>query len=85
MDIPYGSNFLLLAVTMQLLVLTLPALAFARDCTPLEIELSSQLEVDQFQANHGPCDRVLQNLPIRGEDITSFDGRDRISWWTRAP
>jgi hypothetical protein len=59
---------------MQLLVLTFPALAFAQDCTPREIELTSQLEVDQFQANHGPCNRVLQNLVIRGEDIVNFDG-----------
>jgi hypothetical protein len=74
MDVRYRSNFQLLAVTMQLLVLTLPALAFAQDCTPPEIELTSQLEVDQFQANHGPCDRVSQNLVITGEDIVSFDG-----------
>jgi hypothetical protein len=74
MDARYRSNFLLLAAAMQLLVLTLPVLAFAQDCTPSGIELTSQLEVDQFQANHGPCDRVSQNLVIRGEDITNFDG-----------
>jgi hypothetical protein len=74
MDVRYQSNFLLLAVTMQLLVLTLPALAFAQDCTPREIELTSQLEVDQFQANHGPCDRVSQNLVITGEDIVRLNG-----------
>jgi hypothetical protein len=79
MDVRYRSNFQLLAVTMQLLVLTLPALAFAQDCTPLEIELTSQLEVDQFQANHGPCDRVSQNLVITGEDIVSFDGLSNLT------
>jgi len=63
-----------MTATMQLLMLTLPALVFAQDCTPSEIELTSQLEVDQFQVNHGPCDRVLQNLFITGEDIVNFDG-----------
>jgi len=74
MNAGYRSNFLLLAAAMQLLMLTLPALAFAQDCTPQEIELTSQLEVDQFQANHGPCDRVLTNLVIRGEDTVNFGG-----------
>ena len=31
---------------------------YAQDCTPDEITLSSQAEVDNFQVRHGPCDTV---------------------------
>jgi hypothetical protein len=75
----YRSNFLLLAAAAQTIVLALPGLANAQDCAPLEIELTSQLEVDQFQSNHGPCERVLQNLIIRGDDIVTLDGLSDLS------
>ncbi len=45
----------------------------AQDCTLADIELHSQIEVDAFQANYGPCDRAT-NLLIQGADIVNFDG-----------
>lgn len=59
------------AVFLLALIFSVPA--SAQDCTPDNIALSSQLEVDQFQVNHGPCDRVLQNLVITGEGIVNLD------------
>jgi hypothetical protein len=38
--------------------------ASAQDCVPTDINLTSQSEVEDFQANHGPCDRVTGNLLI---------------------
>ena len=59
-----------------LLILSLFAapLAFAVDCTPDDITLSSQAEVDSFQTEHGACDRVVGSLVISGPDITHLDG-----------
>jgi hypothetical protein len=44
----------------------------AQDCTPDDIMLSSQAEVDNFQVNHGPCDQAT-NLIIEGADIVNLD------------
>jgi hypothetical protein len=38
--------------------------AFAVDCSPADIVLLTQDEVDDFQLNHGPCDHVVGNLQI---------------------
>lgn len=46
----------------------------AADCTPNSIELHSQAEVDDFQANHGPCDSVVDQFAVSGEDIVSLEG-----------
>jgi hypothetical protein len=45
----------------------------AQECSPADIELSSQAEVDSFQDSHGPCHRAT-NLTIRGPDIVNLDG-----------
>ena len=45
----------------------------AQECSPDDIELNSQAEVDSFQDDHGPCDRAA-NLHIQGADIFNFDG-----------
>jgi hypothetical protein len=43
------------------------------NCTPWRIYLGTQAEIDNFQASHGPCDRVGM-LQITGEDIVNLDG-----------
>lgn len=45
----------------------------AQECSPADIELNSQAEVDSFQDNHGPCQRAT-NVTIRGPDIVNLDG-----------
>ncbi|NEZ04268.1 hypothetical protein G4Y73_08940 [Wenzhouxiangella sp. XN201] len=44
----------------------------AVNCTPDSITLSSQSEVDGFQANHGPCDTIVGVLTVSGGDITDL-------------
>ena len=44
------------------------------DCTPANIALSNQIDVDGFQTNHGPCDRIVGFLSIGGGDINNLDG-----------
>lgn len=51
-----------------------PFPALAVNCTPDSITLSSQSEVDDFQADHGPCDQVVGTLTITGTSITNLDG-----------
>ena len=66
------------AMLVCFIALLIPASAilsplWAADCTPLIIGLYTQADVDNFQDNHGPCDRVL-TLYIEGADITNLDG-----------
>jgi hypothetical protein len=61
----------------QLAILILIAMIFsapasAQDCTPDEITLFSQAEVNNFQINHGPCDTVTEGLYINGNDIVDL-------------
>ena len=69
----FSSNVLSI-VNSGLLVycLALAPSAWAVDCTPADITLASQAEVDNFQANHGPCDSVANELRIEGEDIVNL-------------
>jgi len=53
--------------------------ASAQDCTPDDITLSNQVEIDNFQANHGPCDRVVTDLIIAGRTIANLDGMSGVS------
>jgi hypothetical protein len=46
---------------------------WAVDCSSLVIGLYTQADIDNFQDNHGACDRVLK-LHIEGVDITNLDG-----------
>ncbi len=51
--------------------------ALAQNCSPVHITLSSQSEIDDFQADHGPCTNVLGNLTILESvsgNITSLGG-----------
>lgn len=50
----------------------------AANCTPDTITLSSQSEVDDFQASHGPCDTITGVLTISGGDITDLSGLSGI-------
>lgn len=59
---------------LVLAVAMLPASAPALDCTPDDITLGSQAEVDDFQTDHGPCDVVVGTLTITGFDIADLDG-----------
>lgn len=56
------------------LTITFSMSALAQDCTPDDIVLGSQEEVDNFQADHGPCDRVVRSLTIEGSDILNLGG-----------
>jgi hypothetical protein len=51
----------------------------ATDCFPEDINLSTQQEVDAFQADHGPCDNVVGQLTISGEEITNVDGLSSLT------
>jgi hypothetical protein len=57
----------------------LPLHALAVDCTPADITLSSQLDVNDFQTTHGPCDRVNGLLTIDGADITNIDSLSALT------
>jgi len=60
---------------LGLLVTTLySAPLLAVDCSPADITLSLQADVDDFQANHGPCDRIAGGLTIDGAEIGNVDG-----------
>jgi hypothetical protein len=69
---------LLSAVSAAFAATLLAAVVFstpvaAQECSPVDIELGSQAEVDSFQADHGPCDRAT-NLTVQGADIVNLDG-----------
>lgn len=71
-----------------LLALFLPAPSlWAVNCTPDSITLSSQAEVDGFQANHGPgCDRIVSGLTVSGAsitDLTPLSGLTSAAWGSR--
>jgi len=54
------------------------------DCTPDDITLSSQEDVSNFQANHGPgCDNIVKSLSIEGPSITDLSplsGLNYAAW-----
>ncbi|MGA9575458.1 MAG: HYR domain-containing protein, partial [Lysobacterales bacterium] len=68
---------------LSAVLLFLSPAAWAVDCTPDEITLSSQAEVDDFQTNHGPgCDTIITGLTIDGasiNDLTPLAGLTTIS------
>ena len=65
-------------VTLTILSTAFCSVLWAQDCVPNDISLNGQVEVDNFQANHGPCDR-LQNLSIQGADITNLAGLSALT------
>jgi hypothetical protein len=62
-----------LLAAQLVLAVTFSAPLSAQECTPHDITLGNQAEVNNFQANHGPCDR-MGNLRIEGPDIVNLDG-----------
>jgi hypothetical protein len=68
-----ASSVLRLAVLLCLAAI-IASPARAADCSPSNITLTSQAGVDNFQANHGPCDKVTGQLRISGEDIRDLQG-----------
>lgn len=70
-------NWLYLTIRFLLLVFS-SAPVWAQDCTPSYIELNSQQEVDNFQADHGPCDRA-DSIQIEGPEIVNLDGLSALT------
>lgn len=71
------------------LAMALTSPVWAQDCTPENITIASQVEMNDFQADHGPCDTVTGELSVSGNDIvdlsplsalTSVGGYLRISF-----
>jgi len=60
-------------ITLLILTTAISSPLWATDCTPLIIGLYTQADVDNFQVDHGPCDRVVK-LHIEGADIANLDG-----------
>jgi len=44
----------------------------ALDCSPNDIELASQVEIDNFQSLYGPCDEIIGDLRIHGLSVESL-------------
>jgi len=57
-----------------LFAISISAPAWAVDCIPDDIILTSQADVDDFQTDHGPCDRVVGLLLIEGQDVLILTG-----------
>jgi len=55
-------------------LILMPLSAWAQNCTPNDIILNTQLAVDNFQTDHGPCDTILNKLVVSGADITNLNG-----------
>jgi|GEM_PF-1138188 len=70
--------FRLVFGTLTILATAYCSVLCAQDCVPNDITLNSQVGVDSFQSNHGPCDRLL-NLNIQGTDITNLDGLSALT------
>jgi len=76
MNSPHTKSYLNIA---QLIVLMCGSCvtfgAAAIDCIPNDIVLTSQAEVNAFQANHGPgCDTTVGHLTVSGPDIVNLNG-----------
>lgn len=64
-------NLLTPCFAAGLLLLSVPTLA--GNCTPDTITLTLQIEVDNFQINHGAdCDTVVSGLTIEGVSIVDL-------------
>ncbi|MCP3959081.1 MAG: IPTL-CTERM sorting domain-containing protein [bacterium] len=68
-----------LAFVLSILYLTSGLPAGAQDCMPDTISLTTQADVDNFQANHGPCTHVVGGLGVGGPDIVNLDGLSGVT------
>jgi hypothetical protein len=63
------------ALSLALVSISFSLPLMAVDCSPDDITLSSQSDVDNFQADHGPgCDTVVGELLITLGEMTNLDG-----------
>ena len=69
---------ILLQITLLVITVAFSAFASAQSCSPGGATLGTQLEVDNFQLNHGPCDQ-LGSLWVEGADITNLDGLSALT------
>jgi hypothetical protein len=67
------SRFLLIACALSASV-TLNSAQAAVSCTPETINLETQVEVDNFQTDHGPCDHVVGDLHLLSSQAANLDG-----------
>jgi hypothetical protein len=65
--------------TLLILMMVFSSPATAQDCTPDDIVLDTQSDVNNFQADHGPCDHVDGKLTIDGNDIVNLAGLSGLS------
>lgn len=63
-----------LKAILMIMLTTLSLQVWGVDCSSSNITLSTQEDVDNFQATYGVCDRVLGSLTVVGADITDIDG-----------
>ena len=56
--------------------ISIAPISHAAQCTPLSIGLWNQADIDNFQQEHGPCDR-LNSLYIEG-DVTAHSTQSGI-------
>ena len=81
-------NRTLLSTAFVLLSISCVDNVQAVDCTPADIQISSQSDVDNFQSNHGPgCDTVTGDLIIGsvapadgGSDIGHLNGLSKLNF-----
>ena len=77
-----NKNIMPILVCLFLVFLSNPVLAV--DCSPADITLSTQEEVNDFQANHGlGCDTIVSSLTITGitiNDLTPLSGLMTAGW-----
>ena len=70
----YTSEAVVVLAAIFFLAMVFSEPASAQDCIPEEIRLGTQIEVDDFQATHGPCTRIVSDLLILGSEISNLDG-----------
>ena len=70
-----GVSGLLLGLFVTAL-LSSPLLAV--DCSQTDITLSFQADIDDFQNDYGPCDRIVGGLTIDGAEVTNVDGLSEL-------
>lgn len=64
----------LLKTGLAIAIFLAPVPLAAQVCNTQDyLVLSSQQDVDEFQANYGPCDALDFPLAISGEDIEDLD------------
>ena len=64
---------------LLVLAVMLPATTYAVDCSIQSFRPESQAEIDSFQTDYGPCDRLMGDLSIDGvQDVTNLDGLEGL-------